>query len=90
MTRSNSSSAGTLSASSSLASERSIPVSSERSSPRSASGSSKSSAGRLSSSSSEGEADRAVAFMLFNTGHGALGFTLAFGSALRVAQALKT
>ncbi|SEL18169.1 D-amino-acid dehydrogenase [Variovorax sp. YR750] len=26
--------------------------------------------------------------MLFNTGHGALGFTLAFGSALRVAQAL--
>ena len=27
--------------------------------------------------------------MLFNTGHGALGFTLAFGSALRVAQALR-
>jgi D-amino-acid dehydrogenase len=26
--------------------------------------------------------------MLFNTGHGALGFTLAFGSALRVAEAL--
>uniref|UniRef100_UPI0025E95E9A FAD-dependent oxidoreductase n=1 Tax=uncultured Variovorax sp. TaxID=114708 RepID=UPI0025E95E9A len=26
--------------------------------------------------------------MLFNTGHGALGFTLAFGSALRIAQAL--
>jgi D-amino-acid dehydrogenase len=26
--------------------------------------------------------------MLFNTGHGALGFTLAFGSAQRVAQAL--
>jgi D-amino-acid dehydrogenase len=27
--------------------------------------------------------------MLFNTGHGALGFTLAFGSALRVAEALR-
>jgi len=26
--------------------------------------------------------------MLFNTGHGALGFTLAFGSARRIAEAL--
>ena len=26
--------------------------------------------------------------MLFNTGHGALGFTLAFGSAQRIARAL--
>jgi D-amino-acid dehydrogenase len=27
--------------------------------------------------------------MLFNTGHGALGFTLAFGSALRIADRLR-
>jgi D-amino-acid dehydrogenase len=27
--------------------------------------------------------------MLFNTGHGALGFTLAFGSARRIAEALE-
>jgi len=27
--------------------------------------------------------------MLFNTGHGALGFTLAFGSALQIAQDLQ-
>ncbi|MET3477660.1 D-amino acid dehydrogenase [Variovorax atrisoli] len=35
-----------------------------------------------------GRLDGAPSNMLFNTGHGALGFTLAFGSALRVAQAL--
>ncbi|OUM03533.1 D-amino acid dehydrogenase [Variovorax sp. JS1663] len=35
-----------------------------------------------------GRVDGAPANMLFNTGHGALGFTLAFGSAERVAQAL--
>src|SRR6218665_2857784 len=35
-----------------------------------------------------GRLARAPSNMLFNTGHGALGFTLAFGSALRVAEAL--
>ncbi|VTU26734.1 D-amino acid dehydrogenase small subunit [Variovorax sp. SRS16] len=35
-----------------------------------------------------GRLDGAPSNMLFNTGHGALGFTLAFGSALRVVQAL--
>lgn len=30
-----------------------------------------------------------AANVLFNTGHGALGFTLAFGSALKVAEALR-
>lgn len=35
-----------------------------------------------------GRLAHAPANMLFNTGHGALGFTLAFGSARRVAQAL--
>ncbi|WP_418133037.1 D-amino acid dehydrogenase [Variovorax sp. 375MFSha3.1] len=37
-----------------------------------------------------GRLESAPSNMLFNTGHGALGFTLAFGSALRVAQALET
>lgn len=36
-----------------------------------------------------GRLESAPSNMLFNTGHGALGFTLAFGSALRVAQALQ-
>ena len=36
-----------------------------------------------------GRLESAPSNMLFNTGHGALGFTLAFGSALRVAQALE-
>ncbi|MBT2323011.1 D-amino acid dehydrogenase [Variovorax paradoxus] len=36
-----------------------------------------------------GRLAKAPANMLFNTGHGALGFTLAFGSALRVWQALR-
>ena len=35
-----------------------------------------------------GRLPRAPANLLFNTGHGALGFTLAFGSAQRIAQAL--
>jgi D-amino-acid dehydrogenase len=35
-----------------------------------------------------GRVDGAPANMIFNTGHGALGFTLAFGSAERVAEAL--
>ena len=35
-----------------------------------------------------GRLEGAPANMIFNTGHGALGFTLAFGSALRVGQAL--
>jgi D-amino-acid dehydrogenase len=36
-----------------------------------------------------GRLSRAPSNMLFNTGHGALGFTLAFGSALRVARGLR-
>lgn len=36
-----------------------------------------------------GRLEGAPANMLFNTGHGALGFTLAFGSAARVARTLK-
>ena len=35
-----------------------------------------------------GRLEGAPSNMLFNTGHGALGFTLAFGSARRVAAAL--
>lgn len=35
-----------------------------------------------------GRLPHAPSNMLFNTGHGALGFTLAFGSAQRIAQAL--
>jgi len=35
-----------------------------------------------------GRHPRAPSNLLFNTGHGALGFTLAFGSALRIGQAL--
>lgn len=37
-----------------------------------------------------GAQPRGPANVLFNTGHGALGFTLAFGSARRVVQALRT
>jgi D-amino-acid dehydrogenase len=36
-----------------------------------------------------GRLESAPSNMLFNTGHGALGFTLAFGSALRIGQALQ-
>ncbi|MGJ7583012.1 FAD-dependent oxidoreductase, partial [Variovorax sp. RHLX14] len=36
-----------------------------------------------------GRLERAPSNMLFNTGHGALGFTLAFGSALKIGQALQ-
>jgi D-amino-acid dehydrogenase len=35
-----------------------------------------------------GRLENAPSNMLFNTGHGALGFTLAFGSALKIGQAL--
>ena len=35
-----------------------------------------------------GRLEGAPSNMVFNTGHGALGFTLAFGSAERVARAL--
>jgi D-amino-acid dehydrogenase len=36
-----------------------------------------------------GRLESAPRNMLFNTGHGALGFTLAFGSALEIGRALQ-